>query len=219
MVSPKVVGERSVVALVVTAFVSGCFARSPHTSSNPNDPERAAANPLNNRTSTLAQAPRPANAAACERELRSRLTQEFGSQIEITVNSAEIYFTSNAEQGIRGIATVIFQSDNRAADYRYDCTVNLRTGTVSQLTYQRINQTSPTPSPGGSSAAICERTLRDRITVSQSPSPSLPLTPTSSPMPKKGYGEQQRLAFRRQTARSTTVTIAPSTFALGKSPD
>ncbi|HIK17530.1 MAG TPA: hypothetical protein IGS53_19875 [Leptolyngbyaceae cyanobacterium M33_DOE_097] len=164
--SPKVVGERSLVALVVTVFVSSCFARSPQTSSNSSDPERAAANPPTNRASTLAQAPRPANAAACERELRSRLTQEFGSQLEITVNSAEIYFTSNAEQGIRGTATVIFQSDNRAADYRYDCTVNLRTGTVSQLTYQRINQTSPTPTPGGSSVAICERTLRDRITQS-----------------------------------------------------
>jgi len=100
------------------------------------------------------------SAALCERTLRERLTQELGSGVNVTVTSANPYFISNAEEGVRGTATARVVNTNRSTNYRYDCVVNIQTRQVTRFTYQRVN---PTPPPVGSSREICERRLQAQV--------------------------------------------------------
>lgn len=75
--------------------------------------------------------------SACQRELQDRIGRDTGSQVQVTINSPETYFISNAEEGVRGTATSQPQTNNQSTSYRFDCAVNVRDGAVTRLTYNQ----------------------------------------------------------------------------------
>ncbi len=78
------------------------------------------------------------SADRCVRTLRQRVAQETGSWAEVTANTGTPSFVSNAEERVQGRATLRLENISGLVDYRYDCTVNIRTGNVTQFTYRRI---------------------------------------------------------------------------------
>jgi len=72
----------------------------------------------------------------CQQELRLRIEREQGRRSRVDFARAETYFVSNAEEGVRGTATLRGERDRRAPQLiSYNCTVNIRNGRVREATY------------------------------------------------------------------------------------
>ncbi len=78
------------------------------------------------------------SADRCVRNLRQQVAQETGGWAEVTANTGMPSFVSNAEERVQGRATLRLENVDSLVDYRYECTINIRTGNVTQLTYRRI---------------------------------------------------------------------------------
>lgn len=130
----------SLLLISVVAIVPAACSRSSLTAGT----AAIAQNSTSSKANLLAQ--NNFSVSACQRDLQDRIAQETGNQVQVSIDSPETYFISNAEEGVRGIATSRSQTNNQSTSYRFDCAVNLQSGQVTRLTY---NQPGTSPGDNG----------------------------------------------------------------------
>jgi hypothetical protein len=103
-------------------------------------------------------------AVQCQAAITSKVKSAYAGVEKVTYDTSTTtaYFISNGEEGIRGKGQ--FRQTNNWKSFNYDCTVNIRTGTVTTATYSlTTGQTSKPASPDSPSARQCHTAISGKI--------------------------------------------------------
>ncbi len=100
----------------------------------------------------------------CQEELKETVRENRNGSVEFD-DPLETYYVSNTEEGVRG-TFIVQETGNRSQPNRFNCTVNLREGRVTKLTY----------SPDGSDRStaseqriirLCQENIRQQVSQNQ----------------------------------------------------
>jgi hypothetical protein len=83
-------------------------------------------------------APTDPSATLCMAAMGTRIRGDFANveKLNYLTDTTQSYFISNAEEGIRGEGQFYQSSDWHR--FSYDCTVNIRNGTVTSISYKKL---------------------------------------------------------------------------------
>ncbi|MEA5533704.1 hypothetical protein [Crocosphaera sp. XPORK-15E] len=102
----------------------------------------------------------------CQDELRNLVKRDRDGLVEFNQNP-ETYAISNTEEGVRGIA-LLQLSRQPNQNYRFDCTVNIRQGKVTKISYSPDGSNSDRPNANRQEIIrLCQDNIRQRISSNE----------------------------------------------------